>query len=279
MAQKYSIHPQTFACEREGLLENLHAWGNTGCIPEEDLEQLETILSLTRDLGVNLAGVEIVTNMYKIEAMQHEVNEFMDYVKRELSRGIGDWEQRLSTALVKSSRPTWWSSSTGAGAERRNRCPSEPADNPDVENIHRQPVMRKDPDSGSESDALQAYLRAIPGFAPGTSNKNAKLGRRIRSTTIRTPSSWSKATSVRRQLYQAMPRPRRVLPRPDSRRKPRPDGSGPALRSGPERQVHHLRGVVDPPGAHARCPRKRGPSRCRRRCRVRLRASRARSPN
>jgi hypothetical protein len=39
----------------------------------------------------------------KIEAMQHEVNEFMDYVKRELSRGIGDWEQRLSTALVKSS--------------------------------------------------------------------------------------------------------------------------------------------------------------------------------
>jgi hypothetical protein len=39
----------------------------------------------------------------KIEAMQHEVNEFMDYVKRELSRGIGDWEQRLSTAMVKSS--------------------------------------------------------------------------------------------------------------------------------------------------------------------------------
>jgi len=39
----------------------------------------------------------------KIEQMQHEVNEFMDYVKRELARGIDDWEQRLSTALVKSS--------------------------------------------------------------------------------------------------------------------------------------------------------------------------------
>jgi MerR family transcriptional regulator/heat shock protein HspR len=53
---------------------------------------------------VNLAGVEIILNMRrKIEAMQHEVNEFIDYVKRELSRGIGDWEQRLSTALVKSS--------------------------------------------------------------------------------------------------------------------------------------------------------------------------------
>ena len=70
---------------------------------EEDLEQLETILSLTRDLGVNLAGVEIILNMRrKIERMQGEVNEFMEYVKRELARGIDDWEQRLSTALVKS---------------------------------------------------------------------------------------------------------------------------------------------------------------------------------
>jgi MerR family transcriptional regulator/heat shock protein HspR len=65
---------------------------------------LETILSLTRELGVNLAGVEIILNMRgKIERMQGEVNEFMEYVKHELARGIGDWEQRLSTALVKSS--------------------------------------------------------------------------------------------------------------------------------------------------------------------------------
>ena len=90
--------------EREGLLKPSRTEGNTRLYSEEDLEQLETILSLTRDLGVNLAGVEIILNMRrKIEAMQHEVNEFMDYVKRELSRGIGDWEQRLSTALVKSS--------------------------------------------------------------------------------------------------------------------------------------------------------------------------------
>ena len=40
---------------------------------------------------------------HKIERMQHEVNEFMEYVKHELARGIDDWEQRLSTALVKSS--------------------------------------------------------------------------------------------------------------------------------------------------------------------------------
>ncbi len=105
VAQKYNIHPQTLRLyEREGLLRPSRTDGNTRLYSEEDLEQLETILSLTRDLGVNLAGVEIILNMRrKIEAMQHEVNEFMDYVKRELSRGLGDWEQRLSTALVKSS--------------------------------------------------------------------------------------------------------------------------------------------------------------------------------
>ena len=105
VAQKYNIHPQTLRLyEREGLLKPSRTEGNTRLYSEEDLEQLETILSLTRDLGVNLAGVEIILNMRrKIEAMQREVNEFMEYVKHELSRGIGDWEQRLSTALVKSS--------------------------------------------------------------------------------------------------------------------------------------------------------------------------------
>jgi MerR family transcriptional regulator, heat shock protein HspR len=105
VAQKYTIHPQTLRLyEREGLLKPSRTEGNTRLYSEDDLERLETILSLTRDLGVNLAGVEIILNMrHKIEAMQAEVNEFMEYVKGELSRGIGDWEQRLGTALVKSS--------------------------------------------------------------------------------------------------------------------------------------------------------------------------------
>ena len=104
VSQKYNIHPQTLRLyEREGLLKPSRTEGNTRLYSEEDLEQLETILSLTRDLGVNLAGVEIILNMRrKIEQMQGEVNEFMDYVKRELARGIDDWEQRLSTAMVKS---------------------------------------------------------------------------------------------------------------------------------------------------------------------------------
>jgi len=103
VAQKYNIHPQTLRLyEREGLLKPSRTEGNTRLYSEEDLEQLETILSLTRDLGVNLAGIEIILNMRRrMEQMQKEVNEFMEYVKRELARGLGDWEQRLNTALVK----------------------------------------------------------------------------------------------------------------------------------------------------------------------------------
>jgi MerR family transcriptional regulator/heat shock protein HspR len=103
VAQKYSIHPQTLRLyEREGLLKPSRTDGNTRLYSDQDLQRLETILSLTRDLGVNLAGVEIVLNMrQKMEDMQHEVNEFMIYVKGELARGLGDWEQRLNTALVR----------------------------------------------------------------------------------------------------------------------------------------------------------------------------------
>ena len=99
---KYSIHPQTLRLyEREGLLKPSRTEGNTRLYSDEDLERLETILALTRDLGVNLAGVEIVLNMrHKMSRMQNEVNEFVAYVKKELARGLGDWEQRLNTALV-----------------------------------------------------------------------------------------------------------------------------------------------------------------------------------
>ncbi|MCL4814549.1 MAG: helix-turn-helix transcriptional regulator [Vicinamibacteraceae bacterium] len=105
VAQRYNIHPQTLRMyEREGLLKPSRTDGNTRLYSDDDLERLETILSLTRDLGVNLAGVEIILNMReKIEQMQREVNEFMEYVKHELARGLGDWEQRLTTAMVKSS--------------------------------------------------------------------------------------------------------------------------------------------------------------------------------
>ncbi|NQW03619.1 MAG: helix-turn-helix transcriptional regulator [Acidobacteria bacterium] len=104
VATKYNVHPQTLRLyEREGLIAPSRTDGNTRVYSDEDLQRLETILALTRDLGVNLAGVEIVLNMrQKMERMQSEVNEFMAYVKKELARGLDDWEQRLNTALVPS---------------------------------------------------------------------------------------------------------------------------------------------------------------------------------
>ncbi|MCY4660520.1 MAG: helix-turn-helix transcriptional regulator [Acidobacteria bacterium] len=116
VAQRYDIHPQTLRLyEREGLLKPSRTEGNTRMYSEEDLERLETILSLTRDLGVNLAGVEIILNMReKMDRMQREVNEFVVYVRQELARGLGDWEQRLGTALVRSHPSDLVRSSEGA---------------------------------------------------------------------------------------------------------------------------------------------------------------------
>ncbi len=104
VARRYDIHPQTLRMyEREGLLTPSRTEGNTRLYSDDDLAQLETILSLTRELGVNLAGVEIILNMRrKMDRMQAEVNEFMAYVKHELARGLDDWERRLGTALVRS---------------------------------------------------------------------------------------------------------------------------------------------------------------------------------
>ena len=105
VARRYDIHPQTLRLyEREGLLKPSRTEGNTRQYSDADLERLEAILTLTRELGVNLAGVEIILNMrQKMDRMQAEVNEFMAYVKQELARGLGDWERRLGTALVRSS--------------------------------------------------------------------------------------------------------------------------------------------------------------------------------
>ena len=104
VSQRYNIHPQTLRLyEREGLLRPSRTDGNTRLYSDEALERLETILTLTRELGVNLAGVEIILNLReRMAQMQHEVNEFMTYVKQEMTRGLGDWEQRLSTAMVRS---------------------------------------------------------------------------------------------------------------------------------------------------------------------------------
>ena len=87
VAEMFDIHPQTLRLyEREGLLKPSRSDGNTRLYSDEDLERLEIILSLTRDLGVNLAGVEIIINMReKMDAMQREFERFFEYLRSHAS--------------------------------------------------------------------------------------------------------------------------------------------------------------------------------------------------
>ena len=104
VAEKYSLHPQTLRLyEREGLLTPSRSEGNTRMYTQQDLERLEVILSLTRDLGVNLAGVEVILNMReKIEDLQGEVRQFVEFVNRELERMRDrSMQERFRTALVR----------------------------------------------------------------------------------------------------------------------------------------------------------------------------------
>jgi MerR family transcriptional regulator/heat shock protein HspR len=88
VAEQYEIHPQTLRLyEREGLLAPSRSEGNTRLYTDEDLERLEVILKLTRELGVNLAGVEIILNMReKMEAMQKQIQGFVETLNEELSQ-------------------------------------------------------------------------------------------------------------------------------------------------------------------------------------------------
>ena len=87
VAEQYEIHPQTLRLyEREGLLKPSRSEGNTRLYTEGDIERLEVILHLTRDLGVNLAGVEIILNMReKMDRMQSQIQEFVSTLNREFA--------------------------------------------------------------------------------------------------------------------------------------------------------------------------------------------------
>jgi len=107
VAESYNIHPQTLRLyEREGLLKPSRSDGNTRLYTEEDLERLELILNLTRDLGVNLAGVEVVLNMRRrMEEMQKELHEFVGYIEKEIANRSPELDQKIQHALVRVTPP------------------------------------------------------------------------------------------------------------------------------------------------------------------------------
>jgi len=86
VAEMYGIHPQTLRLyEREGLLKPSRTEGNTRLYTDEDLQRLEFILSLARDLGVNISGMAIILQMReRMEEMQRQIQDFVKYIQEEV---------------------------------------------------------------------------------------------------------------------------------------------------------------------------------------------------
>ena len=101
VAEMYEIHPQTLRMyEREGLLRPSRSEGNTRLYTDEDLERLEFILNLARDLGVNIAGIAIVLQMReRMEEMNRQMQGFVDYVREEMLTRVNQ-QQNPGAGLV-----------------------------------------------------------------------------------------------------------------------------------------------------------------------------------
>jgi MerR family transcriptional regulator, heat shock protein HspR len=104
VAELYRLHPQTLRLyERVGLLKPSRSQGNTRLYTDSDLERLEVILNLTRELGVNLAGIEIILNMRdKMGEMQAQMEAFIKFVRSEMARGFAAPDERkIRNAIVR----------------------------------------------------------------------------------------------------------------------------------------------------------------------------------
>lgn len=102
VAEMFDIHPQTLRVyEREGLLRPARTEGNTRVYSQDDVERIELILRLTKELGVNLAGVEVILNMRdRMERMQRQMNELLQAMAQEFDAGMKHWEDREEEGLV-----------------------------------------------------------------------------------------------------------------------------------------------------------------------------------
>lgn len=104
VAERLDVHPQTLRTyEREGLIHPYRSAGNTRLYDEETIRRLETILALTRDLGVNLAGVEVILSMRdELERMQLEVDRLLDVVQQEVQDRRAGIERRHALVRIES---------------------------------------------------------------------------------------------------------------------------------------------------------------------------------
>jgi len=107
VAEMYDIHPQTLRLyEREGLLKPSRTEGNTRLYTDEDLERLEFILNLARDLGVNIAGIGIILQMReRMEEMNRQMHSFVEYVRTEMLAHVNQAGSASRSAIVPLRKP------------------------------------------------------------------------------------------------------------------------------------------------------------------------------
>lgn len=121
VSEMYDIHPQTLRLyEREGLLRPSRSDGNTRLYTDEDLERLEFILNLARDLGVNIAGIAIVLQMReRMEEMNRQMQGFVDYVRTEMLSRMQGMGQSPAAGLVPMRRSVVITPATRAAAAEK----------------------------------------------------------------------------------------------------------------------------------------------------------------
>jgi MerR family transcriptional regulator/heat shock protein HspR len=120
VADQYGVHQQTLRLyEREGLITPSRSEKGTRYYTEEDIERLELILNLTRDLGVNLAGVSIILNMReRMNQMQRDFESFLNYIRENISQELFSVDERSKNALVPRRRISVVEIKRGGRAER-----------------------------------------------------------------------------------------------------------------------------------------------------------------
>jgi MerR family transcriptional regulator/heat shock protein HspR len=107
VAELYHLHPQTLRLyERQGLLKPSRSEGNTRLYTPGDLERLEVILTLTREMGVNLAGIEVILNMReKMQQMERQMKDFVRLLQEEMTRGMTTLRERAPRNAIVRVRP------------------------------------------------------------------------------------------------------------------------------------------------------------------------------
>ena len=99
VAKMFSVHQQTIRLyEKEGLIIPKRSSGNTRLFSEEDVDRLEEIIYLTHQVGINLAGVEMILKLKKQMAkMQKDMNKIFDTTQKELDNEVENSKQRVSS--------------------------------------------------------------------------------------------------------------------------------------------------------------------------------------